>query len=279
MSSFLVPFAILTAVFASVASLERIPALQYTPTGLRRPWLATDAAWYLVAALAAGLSTFVFRPVLSRLALPGSTEVVASLPGWLGLVVAVVIFDGAFFALHALLHRSGVLWKFHKVHHSSRHLDVWATTRTHAFEQFVRNVPAQLVLFALGFPAVTVASAVLVVAGFGALNHSNLRLPFRAIEWLFVTPRLHRLHHVPGTSLKNYATVLTVWDRAVGSLVRADTPRSAQLGVPGEVTTYPQRFGDAFREPARQIAADHRARPRWDGVHPDRADERRDRAA
>lgn len=253
MSSFVASFGILTITFVTVATLERVPGLQYVRRSFLRPWFATDMAWYLVAALAAGLSTFLLRPVLVRLALPGVSDMVAGLPmGW-GLLVAVVGFDGVFFTIHAQLHRSDRLWCVHKVHHSSRHLDVWATTRTHAFEQFVRNVPAQLVLFALGFSASTIAAAVLVIGGFGALNHSNLRLPLERLEWLFMTPRLHRLHHVPSTSLNNYATVLSIWDRAFGSLVRADAPATAVLGVPGEVESYPQSFARAFREPARQI--------------------------
>jgi sterol desaturase/sphingolipid hydroxylase (fatty acid hydroxylase superfamily) len=206
----------------------------------------------------------VLRPLLSRLALPGAADVVSAIPTWIALAVAVVVFDGVFFAIHRFLHHSDVLWNVHKVHHSSRHLDVWATTRTHAFEQFVRNVPAQLALFAFGFPAAMVATTVLVIAGFGALNHSNLRMPLSRLEWLVITPRLHRVHHVPGSLHNNYATVLTVWDRAVGSLRRADTAPSAVLGVPGEVASYPQRFADAFREPARQIHAEHRGRDRRD---------------
>ena len=258
MTSFLISFGVLTGMFLLVASLERIPRLQHTPSSLRRPWFETDLLWYLVAALAAGLSTFILRPVLVRLAVPGLSTVIGSLPMPLALVVAVVVFDGVFFTVHVGMHRSDTLWNVHKVHHSSRQLDFLATTRTHAFEHFLRNVPAQLVLFACGFAPETVATSVLVIGGFGVLNHSNLRLPLDRVEWLFVTPRLHRVHHVPVSSLNNFATIFSVWDRAKGSLRRLDTPSGAILGVPGEVETYPQSFGRAFREPARQIIADRR---------------------
>src|SRR5262245_37092749 len=120
MSSFLVSFGLLTAMFAAVAALERVPSLQHTPSPLRRPWFHTDLVWYLVAALAAGLTTFLLRPVLVRLALPGLADVVGSMPTWLALVVGVVVFDGVFFVIHRSLHRSETLWRFHKVHHSSR---------------------------------------------------------------------------------------------------------------------------------------------------------------
>jgi sterol desaturase/sphingolipid hydroxylase (fatty acid hydroxylase superfamily) len=261
MSSFLIQFGALTAMFLTVAALERVPRLQHRPSRFRRPWFATDVLWYLVAALAAGLSTILLRPVLTRLSLPGASSVVATLPDALELLLAVVVFDGVFFTVHAGLHRSDLLWNVHKVHHSSHQLDFLATTRTHAFEHLVRNLPAQLVLFALGFDAGTIATAVLVLSGFGVLNHSNLRLPLRWLEWLVITPRLHRVHHVPTTTLHNYATILSIWDRAAGTLVRSDTPAGTVLGVPGEVETFPQSFLPAFREPARQILARRRSDP------------------
>ena len=259
MTSFLIPLGILTTMFLLVATLERVPRLQHTPSRLHRPWFETDLLWYLVAAVAAGLSTFILRPILVRLAIPGLSTVVGSLPSPVALIVAVVVFDGVFFAVHVGLHRSDTLWNFHKVHHSSRHLDFLATTRTHAFEHLLRNVPAQLVLFAFGFAPETIATSILVLGGFGVLNHSNLRLPLARVEGLFITPRLHRVHHVPVTSLNNYATIFTFWDRAFGSLRQVDTPTGAILGVPGEVDTYPQSFVPAFREPVRQLTAERRA--------------------
>jgi sterol desaturase/sphingolipid hydroxylase (fatty acid hydroxylase superfamily) len=259
MTSFLIPLGILTLMFGLVSTLERIPRLQHTPSRFHRPWFETDLLWYLVAALAAGLSTFILRPILVKLTIPGLSTVVGSLPWAVALIVAVVVFDGVFFAVHIGLHRSDTLWNFHKVHHSSRRLDFLATTRTHAFEHLLRNVPAQLVLFASGFAPETIATSILVLGGFGVLNHSNLRLPLSSVEWLFVTPRLHRVHHVPVTSGNNYATIFSFWDRAKGSLRQLDTPAETILGVPAEVDTYPQSFVPAFREPARQIIVERQA--------------------
>jgi sterol desaturase/sphingolipid hydroxylase (fatty acid hydroxylase superfamily) len=253
MPVFLVSFAVLTAMFLVVAALERVPRLQHTPSRFHRTWFETDLLWYLVAAFAAGLSGFILRRVLDNVVLPGVSAAVDALPGPVALVAAVIVFDGLFFTVHVALHRSDTLWRVHKVHHSSRQLDFLATTRTHAFEHLVRNLPAQLVLIALGFPPVVIGTAVLVIGGFGVLNHSNLRLPLDRLEWLFITPRLHRAHHVPATTQTNFATILTLWDRAGRSLSRVDTPADAVLGVPGEVDTFPQPFRAAFTEPPRQI--------------------------
>ena len=260
MTTFLTSIAILTAIFLSVALLERVPALQHCPGPSRRPWFATDIAWYFVATVAAGVSTFVFQPVLVHLAIPGVSATVADLPAAVRFLVAVAVFDAVAFAVHLGMHRSDLFWRVHKVHHSSRRLDFLATTRTHAFELLIRNVPAQMALFALGLPPAVVASVVLVYGTFAVVGHSNLRLNLRWVEWLFITPRIHRLHHVPSTTQKNFATIFSVWDRATQRLVRSDTSPDAVLGVPGEVESFPQQFVLAFREPLRQTVAARRAR-------------------
>ena len=260
MAAFLIAIAILTAIFLAVALLERVPALQHCPGPLLRPWFATDIAWYFVATVAAGVSTFVFRPVLLHLALPGIAPAVADLPAGVRFLLAVAVFDGVAFAVHLGMHRSDRFWRVHKVHHSSRRLDFLATTRTHAFELLIRNVPAQMALFALGFTPAVVALVVLVYGTFAVIGHSNLRLNLQRVEWLFITPRIHRLHHVPSTTQKNFATIFSVWDRVTHRLVRADTSPDAVLGVPGEVESFPQRFVPAFREPLRQALAAKRGR-------------------
>lgn len=246
-------FLVLSGLFVAVGALERVPALQFRRTvGFRRPFMATDGAWYLVATGANVISAFVLRPQLQKLALPGVGSVVGGLPAWARLLVALVVYDFVAFGVHVFIHRSDALWSVHKVHHSSLQLDGLATTRTHMFEHLVRNLPAQAVLFSLGFSASVVATTLVVYAAFALHGHSNLRVGGRWLELLFVTPRLHRLHHLPETSLTNFGTVFTVWDRLFGRLVVRDASPSERTGVPGELDTYPQPFVAAFRQPLRE---------------------------
>lgn len=250
-----VSFLVLSCLVVAVVALERVPAFQFRPARLVRPFLAADGAWYLVATLANLISTFVFRPQLSKLAVPGVADVVGRLPAAAEVLLAVVVYDFVAFAVHVGIHRFDLLWSVHKVHHSSLQLDALATTRTHLFEHMVRNLPAQAALFALGMSAPTVATTLVVYAAFAVHGHSNLRVGGRWLEAVFVTPRLHRLHHLPATSLTNFGTVFTVWDRVFGRLVVRDVDPSERTGVPGEVDEYPQRFALAFRQPLRELRA------------------------
>ena len=148
-----------------------------------------------------------------------STLASADLPLWFLVPLAVVLYDLLTFVSHVILHRVGWLWRVHKVHHSSRVLDWLATTRAHVSEHVFRGIPTQMVLFASGFPTEAVAIGLAVYAAFATLNHSNLRVDLRFLEGVFITPRLHRLHHVPETTDQNFAAVFSFWDRMAGTLV------------------------------------------------------------
>ena len=252
---------VISTLFLTVAAFERIPSWRFAPARLVRPYLATDVAWYLVATAASIISTFAFRPQLERLALPVVADAVGNVSVFIRVGIAIVVYDLVSTAIHAAMHRSDALWSVHKVHHSSLRLDWLATTRAHMFENLIRQVPAQATLFALGMRGTTVVTALVVFASFALLGHSNLRVGGRWIELVFVTPRLHRLHHLPATTLNNFGTILTVWDRLRGRFVARDATPQERTGVPGEIDEYPQRFAAALRQPIREARARRAARP------------------
>jgi sterol desaturase/sphingolipid hydroxylase (fatty acid hydroxylase superfamily) len=251
--SFLLSVTALSVVYVVVARLERTPALRFRVLPSPRPYLATDVAWYGLAIAATAISVFVFRPQLTKLEIGPIRNAVASLPLAAKFVLGLVVFDFVSFVVHVGLHRSNVLWNVHKVHHSTLHLDGFATTRTHMFENLLRFVPGQAVLFVFGMSAAIVAPVVAIAAIYGVSNHSNLGTNVRWVERLLVTPRLHRRLHVPATTQHNFGAIFTVWDRCFGTLIQTDTTSDERYGVPGEIDAYPQRFLCAFRQPVVQL--------------------------
>jgi sterol desaturase/sphingolipid hydroxylase (fatty acid hydroxylase superfamily) len=265
MSSLLVLVA-LTSLFLFVAGLERVPVLRSAPAAFRRPYLGSDMAWYAAATAANATAAFLILRPLAALALPGTATRWTGMPTPARVAVALVLYDGVAYAVHRGLHRSSRLWALHKVHHSSRQLDWLATTRAHPLENLLRHGAAQAPLFLLGLPAATIAATVALYAAFALYGHSNLRSP-RRLEALFVTPRLHRLHHHTATTDRNFGTVLTAWDRLAGTYTSDPPARGDRLGVPNEVDTYPQHLTEAFRQPLRELRARQLlARPATDGA-------------
>jgi sterol desaturase/sphingolipid hydroxylase (fatty acid hydroxylase superfamily) len=172
-------------------------------------------------------------------------------PFWVQVLLALVAIDFGKYAAHWLLHRSDRLWQFHKAHHSSLELDVMATFRSHLVEQGLRRLLAPTLLIVAGAPAGAVGVAAGIFFVWAMLNHANLRLPLWPIESVLVTPRLHRVHHVPATTERNLGTVFTCWDRLRGTFVVADPSPTASFGLPLERETYPQSWGRQLVAPSR----------------------------
>ena len=125
--SFVLAVAVLSVVYLVVAQLERMPALRFRPLPAPRPYLATDLVWYAVAVGATATSVFVLRPQLARFDVAPIRHAVDNLPFVAKILVGLVVFDFVSFIVHVGMHRSNVLWNVHQVHHSTLHLDGFAT--------------------------------------------------------------------------------------------------------------------------------------------------------
>jgi len=235
-----------------VAIAERAPSLWRRRSRLLRPNALTDVtflviAWLAIAQLTLTWVTWATESVHAGLGLPAA----AGIPLWLEVIVAIVLLDLGNYLAHWLLHRVEVLWHVHAVHHSSPVLDWLATFRSHLIEQLLRRVVAPVLLIAIGVStsAVTVASAIFLA--WAIVNHANVRVNLRFLEPVFITPRLHHLHHVAASSEKNLGTVFSLWDRLGGRLTIVDVDPETPLG--NGHRDYPQTFGALLREPFRRV--------------------------
>lgn len=214
-----------------------------------RPFVARGHRHDLLFAV---VSATVLVPLVTALTLSFSHVVRTALPWvvlpdlpwaprWAVIVAIVVLMDFCNWAVHRANHRVRMLWRFHELHHSQEDLNVLTVFRTHPFihvSYLVAAIPG-IVLVANG----AMTSAVLVgYAAMVAFAHSNTRLGFGPLDRVFVSPNVHRIHHmVDGPQDVNLGFALTVWDqlfrRAVfptPATVRADT------GLPGRPLTVEQ---------------------------------------
>jgi sterol desaturase/sphingolipid hydroxylase (fatty acid hydroxylase superfamily) len=169
------------------------------------------------------LLRFLLIPVMVWLALQNETlhmglNYLYELPIWLEAFIAFLIIDFTNYLWHILNHALPVLWRFHIVHHTDLDLDVTTATRFH-YGELIGSV-----FFRGAFVFLSGAGPMLVLIyeiAFEAANqfhHSNLRLPVkveRIINAIFVTPRMHGIHHsiVKNETESNYAVIFSFWDR------------------------------------------------------------------
>ena len=140
--------------------------------------------------------------------------------------------------IHVAMHKVPLLWRVHRVHHTDTAMDVSTTVRFHPLE-FVISLPIVLAAtVALGLPPLALLLYELVDAAMAAFTHANLRLPARlerALQWVLVTPVMHRIHHSalqPETD-SNYGAMFSWWDRLFGTYRTRppETLAQMQLGL------------------------------------------------
>jgi lathosterol oxidase len=240
-----------TLALLAVIALERT-RLRRVPAPFLRAHFTADFAFYATGVVALGLG---MRSAAERAALAFGVPLLPEWPMHATFALTLALYDFGAWLSHRIVHRSAFLWRAHKVHHASPHLDWLAAFRMHPIELAIRHGLSPVLLLLLGFPLAHVSAASILAGGWAALVHANLDVRWRALEWLLVTPRLHHLHHAPATSDRNFGAIFSVWDRLAGRLVRATAPRDTALGVPGEIDTYPHGWWEQLRAPFRKSTA------------------------
>ncbi|MFC5336853.1 sterol desaturase family protein, partial [Mycobacterium branderi] len=156
---------------------------------------------------------------------------VGALPGYVGVPLAIVVFDFAGYWVHRFSHRSTLLWRFHQVHHLDEDFDFTLGFRIHAVDSMINQVVLVALAAALGIPAAylgvfsTLAFFVSLFLHADIAIAANIETPLR---WLIVTPVLHVAHHhdqIHDTDT-NFGFVFPWWDRMFGTYnTRSRTPR------------------------------------------------------
>ena len=136
---------------------------------------------------------------------------------------------------HRIEH-SRVLWPAHAVHHSDTRMTWLTLMRLHPVNRVTTACFDAAVLALLGFPAWALVFLALVRHFYGAFIHMNLDWTFGPLGRLFVSPAMHRWHHVldgPGVG-KNFATIFSVFDQVWGTYYVPGACRD-RLGVPEDM--------------------------------------------
>jgi sterol desaturase/sphingolipid hydroxylase (fatty acid hydroxylase superfamily) len=144
---------------------------------------------------------------------------IQQLPFLVALVLAFVVTDLFQYWAHRIFHNHVYLWRFHSVHHSTQHMDWLAGSRTHFVDIFFTRAMAFVPLYVLGFPPAVFNIYIMFIAIHAVLIHSNTRINFGFIKYIFATPQYHHWHHCedPKYYGKNFATVFPFIDMIFGT--------------------------------------------------------------
>jgi sterol desaturase/sphingolipid hydroxylase (fatty acid hydroxylase superfamily) len=139
-------------------------------------------------------------------------------PLWVEVLLTILVLDFAIWAQHWLTHRVPLFWRFHRMHHADRDMDVTTALRFHPVEILASMGLKIGLVYALGPQPVAVVLFEVLLNGTALFSHSNLRLPLwldRVLRLVLVTPDMHRVHHsvIRVEHDSNYGFALSVWDR------------------------------------------------------------------
>jgi sterol desaturase/sphingolipid hydroxylase (fatty acid hydroxylase superfamily) len=162
----------------------------------------------------------------------------AGLSGVPEIVATFLLLDLSFYYWHVANHRIAVLWRFHNVHHIDPDLDVSTAFRFHFVEVGLSAAFRAIQLILIG-PSLSVYVMYEIAFQLGTLfHHSNVRLPLtveRALNKVFVTPRMHGIHHsdIREENLSNFGVIFPWWDRLHGTLRLAVPQAEVIIGISG----------------------------------------------
>ncbi len=155
-----------------------------------------------------------------------------------------VLEDFCFYAFHWAGHFIRVFWASHVNHHSSRCYNLSVAFRQ-TWTPFVA-LPFWLPLPLLGFSPLMVMTMQTASLFYQSLLHTQLVPGLGPLEWVFNTPRHHKLHHGENAPYlnTNMGGVLIVWDRLFGTFAKESEP--VRYGIGEEISSNPVTI--AFHE-------------------------------
>ena len=155
-------------------------------------------------------------------------------PGWVAMVLSVLVLDLAIYLQHVMFHAVPALWRLHRMHHADTEIDATTGLRFHPVEIVLSMAIKLAVVAALGVPPVAVLVFEVLLNATALFNHANINLPRRVdrvLRLVMVTPDMHRVHHsvIPAETNSNFGFNLPWWDRLLGTY-RAQ-PVKGHLGM------------------------------------------------
>jgi sterol desaturase/sphingolipid hydroxylase (fatty acid hydroxylase superfamily) len=219
MLSALFIFAALALVFVP---LEHIAPIRRVAPDWRR--LATDACHVLFsgAMIRGGIALIVAAvAVFARPLTPAAfVAAVRAQPGWLQFLEIFLVSDFVFYWTHRMTHRLPLLWRLHEVHHSSEKLDWIAGNRIHPLDWIFSGGLIAASTALLGFQPGPLLAYALIYEAHATLLHSNVRMNFGPLRWVFTTPQYHHWHHAnhPDAWDRNFGGQLIIFDMLFGTL-------------------------------------------------------------
>jgi len=159
---------------------------------------------------------------------------------WIQVPIILLLVSFFRYWMHRFQHSNEFLWRLHSYHHRVTDLQASNTYVSHPIDWALRNALVFVLLGFVGFDPQAMLIAIPATAVSGIFSHCGADVKGGVLNYVFVTPEVHRWHHtvaVPegyGYSV-NYGVAFCFWDILFGTFY---LPRKD-----GQPPEQPERIG------------------------------------
>lgn len=219
--------------------IERMWPLEKDQLTLRAEW-RLDLVYFifnhLMISVILLVTTYFSEDLFGWAVNDGVQAAIRSQPVWLQFIEVMFAADLVQYWGHRMMHENRYLWNIHAVHHCPARMDWLSGSRIHFGEVLFTRSTVILPIYLLGFAENAVNGYVIWVGVQSLLIHSNTRIPFGPLRYLFSTPHFHHWHHAADAEAidKNYAANLPVIDMLFGTYINNSGRWPKAYGVVGK---------------------------------------------
>lgn len=219
--------------------IERMWPLNKEQLTLRAEW-RLDLVYFifnhLMISVILLVTTYFSEDLFGWAVHDGVQAAIRSQPVWLQFIEVMFAADLVQYWGHRMMHENRYLWNIHAVHHCPARMDWLSGSRIHFGEVLFTRSTVILPIYLSGFAETAVNGYVLWVGVQSLLIHSNTRIPFGPLRYLFTTPHFHHWHHAADAEAidKNYAANLPVIDMLFGTYINNSGRWPKTYGVVGK---------------------------------------------
>ncbi|MFY7840133.1 MAG: sterol desaturase family protein, partial [Lacibacter sp.] len=144
-------------------------------------------------------------------------------PNWFTWIALFLFTDLLWYWYHRFGHEVNIFWGFHVVHHQSDDFNYTVAARITVLQSTARSLFWSF-LPLLGFPPEMITTLLLIHGAYPFFTHTQLIGKLGWLEYVFVTPSHHRVHHSSNPQYldKNYSDVLIIWDKFFGTFAKEE---------------------------------------------------------
>ena len=168
------------------------------------------------------------------------------------LIIFFITLDFFQWLTHIMMHRFDFLWKFHKVHHSVKEMGFAAHFHYHWMENILyKPLKVFAVMLIGGFEPEQAYLIHFLTITIGHLNHSNIKLSYGPLKYVFNNPIMHLHHHASASSNNfktgvNFAISLSIWDYIFKTNYIPNENGNTKLGYEGDQLMAKSFIGQLF---------------------------------